>query len=117
MPQPCLPAGRLQAAVWITLRSPSPHGEQPLRLRDALERLLAPILEAHARRGAHQPPRRGSIAGLSYAIGQRFGLVGLGPKESIDLIQRSLNVAGLVVEVRRESEDISSGRNNHLPRT
>ena len=99
------------------LRSPSTHHEHPLLLRDALERLLAPILEALACRGAHQPPRRGSIAGLSYTIDQRFGLVSLGPKESIDLIQRSLDVVGLVVEVRRESEDISSGRNDHLPRT
>ncbi len=99
------------------LSSPSSHREQTLRLRDALERLLAPILEAHARRRPRQPPRRGSIAGLSYTIGQRFGLVGLGAKESIDLIQRSLDIAGLVVEVRRESEDISSGGNNHLPRT
>ncbi len=92
------------------LRSPSSHREQTLRLRDALERLLTPSLVL-----AYW--MRGSIAGLSYTIGQRFRLVGLGPKESIDLIQRSLDIVGLVVEVRRESEDISSRRNNHLPRT
>ena len=92
------------------LRSPSSHRKQPLRLRDALERVLTPsFVWAYW--------MRGSIAGLSHAIGQRFGLVGLGPKESIDLIQRSLDIVGLVVEVRRESEDISSRRNNHLPRT
>jgi hypothetical protein len=58
---------------------------------------------------------RGSIAALFYAIRQRFALICLGPEESIDLIQRPLDVVGLVIEVRRESKDISSGGNNHLP--
>ncbi len=61
------------------LSSPSSHREQTLRLRDALERLLTPSLVL-----AYW--MRGSIAGLSYRVRQRFGLVGLGPKESIDLI-------------------------------
>ncbi len=69
--------------------------------------MLAPILEAH--------PRRGSIAKLFYAIGQRFALIGLGPEESIYLIQRPLDVLRLVIQMRRESEDVSSGGNDHLP--
>ena len=83
-----------------------PHREQPLRLRDTLQLVLAPILERHARRGA----RHGS-----YTIGQRFALIRLRPDEAIDLIQRPLDVVGLVIQMRRESQDVSSGGNNHLP--